>query len=509
MNTQNVSNLFKSTIQEKGLLEIEIDSWNKIQERIVKTKIRIAIAQDNYLLYFLNGVVYRKLQQFINLNREQIVDDSQNLEILTNLDQIKYLQWLGEYRENKRKFGKWIATWNMEVVKDVGGYYDNGLKQGLWNEPIKNYCSQSQVYERGIYFENQKRGSWIFLKENKRFGGGQYNNQGQKIGKWIELNDQYNHLSQVTCKGEYKNGKRVGKWEYYMLQGEYKLIGVGIYQEMQEESIKNGKWIELGDGFNLGSQVILIGNYSNGKKVGSWNFYWNDNERNELKGGGLYDGSIKIGVWNELINNFGSRQGQSQIIYNGEYHNDKKVGSWNILYQEFWEKNFQKIGGGFYNDQGSIKIGNWIEVSENYGSKRGQSFVTYNGEYKNDQKVGRWDILYKYYNDGWKKEQIGGGQYDLKCSFKIGMWIEVSDGFEMNMQVINKGYYQNGEKVGRWDILHREWGREKFEKIGGGSYGEKGSFKIGEWIELVDGSIVSYKCEYKDSKENTSIMIND
>lgn len=28
-------------------------------------------------------------------------------------------------------------------------------------------------------------------------------------------------------------------------------------------------------------------------------------------------------------------------------------------------------GGGFYDDQGSIKIGNWVELCENYGSKRG------------------------------------------------------------------------------------------------------------------------------------------
>ncbi|CAD8058065.1 unnamed protein product [Paramecium primaurelia] len=176
----------------------------------------------------------------------------------------------------------------------------------------------------------------------------------------------------------------------------------------------------------------------------------------------------------------------------------------NIGKRTFKQCKIQKIklfsGGGLYNDLGSIKIGNWIEVSENFGSRRGQSFVTYHGEYKNNKKVGKWDIWYKQFNNRWDSEQIGGGLYDQEGFFKIGLWIEVGDGFEMNLQIIQRGYYQNDEKVGRWDILYREWGSEKFENIGGGSYSEGGSFKIGKWIELVDGSLVSYICEYKDGK---------
>ncbi|CAD8150614.1 unnamed protein product [Paramecium octaurelia] len=489
---------------EIQVLDIQVDKWDQNQERLIKTQIRITIKVDHYIEYSLDGVVLRN---------ELIYDDSNYPEIATNLDQIKHLNWLGEYGCNKRKFGKWVVTWNSKVLKDVDGYYDNGLKQGLWNEPIRNYWSKAQVFERGVYYNNQKCGTWIFIQENKRIGGGQYNNQGQKDGKWVELSDSYYNLSQVTYKGEYKNGNKVGKWEYYLNSETNKLIGGGIYQEAVKGSIKSGKWIELSDSFSIGSQITQEGYYNNGKKVGGWNIIWNDNNINKKIGGGLYDCSIQVGRWIELIKDFGGGQGQSQIIYNGEYQNGRKVGRWNIMYQEYWEKYFVNVGGGLYDEQSSIKIGQWIEVSENFGSRKGQSFVNYIGEYKNSDRIGQWDIWYKYYVDGYKNKKIGGGLYDNRGSSKIGMWVEVCDGFEMNLQIIYKGEYQNGKKVGRWDTYYMPWGKEEFKKIGGGQYGEGGQIKIGKWIELIDGSVSSYECEYKDGKiingSNLNIELNN
>lgn len=50
-------------------------------------------------------------------------------------------------------------------------------------------------------------------------------------------------------------------------------------------------------------------------------------------------------------------------------------------------------GGGSYDEEGQeIKIGKWTEKSDGYLDR---SQVTYNGEYKNDKKVGRWDIMFK------------------------------------------------------------------------------------------------------------------
>lgn len=35
--------------------------------------------------------------------------------------------------------GKWMAVWNGEALIDFCGYYELGLKQGLWKELNKNY----------------------------------------------------------------------------------------------------------------------------------------------------------------------------------------------------------------------------------------------------------------------------------------------------------------------------------------------------------------------------------
>lgn len=55
-------------------------------------------------------------------------------------------------------------------------------------------------------------------------GGGSYNYQGQKDGKWIELSDRYYNFSQVTSVGEYRNGNKVGNWEYYLNYENNKLL---------------------------------------------------------------------------------------------------------------------------------------------------------------------------------------------------------------------------------------------------------------------------------------------
>ncbi|CAD8156353.1 unnamed protein product [Paramecium pentaurelia] len=50
--------------------------------------------------------------------------------------------------------------------------------------------------------------------------------------------------------------------------------------------------------------------------------------------------------------------------------------------------------GGFYDDEGDgMKVGKRVEVSDRFPSYPG---ITYHGEYKNNQKVGIWDMWYMY-----------------------------------------------------------------------------------------------------------------
>ncbi|CAD8125043.1 unnamed protein product [Paramecium sonneborni] len=460
--------------QQKGTLEY------KVFDKCLKIKIQITFSKDQKIIYSRDGVILRVQYIFIECKREEIANLSKNPEILKNMEQIKNLAWQGEKAQNNKKHGKWKASWNGEGLMNVGGYYKDGLKQGLWKEIIENYSTQAQVYLFGEYYKDLRRGKWSYIYKNNKIYGGLYNEEGQKKGKWIELSDGFMDYSQVIYIGQYNtNGIKVGVWQIFWFEGLQ--IGGGFYSEQlgaQEKKI--GRWIELSKGFKQESQITYIGEYNiYGIKAGRWDTYFNWRENKKI-GGGFYneqEGSlIKIGRWMELSKNF---RLDSQIIYNGGYNmKGQKIGKWDIF-----RLGGEQIGGGLYDEQegGSRKIGRWIELSQNFYD---YSQVTYNGEYnQNGQKVGRWNIMY---NEGLGYKQIGGGLYDEfeGYSRKIGRWIELSDDFWMDSQVTYDGIYnKDGRKIDRWDIYLNYGGNNK---IGGGSYNEfeGSSRKNGKWIEL-------------------------
>ncbi|CAD8165562.1 unnamed protein product [Paramecium pentaurelia] len=485
-------------IKKKRNNKYEVAQLDQILEKLVKAKILITISKDNEIIYSQDGVILRN---------EQSQGASKEFDLLVNREQILNLYWQGNYDQNQLKIGKWTAAWNGQYLNLIGGYYENGLKQGLWGELFLNYRSQAQVYEIGEYIQDQKFGKWIYIYDNEKIIGGSYNEQGLKNGQWNELNHGFMNESQVIYNGEYKNGKKIGMWNILyrwninqplkIMQNYYQKVnfsGGGTYDYI--ESIKIGIWIELCDNLFNRSLVVQRGQYKFGQKIGRWDIFY----VGDKIGGGLYDEvnyGVKIGRWIELSDGFWR---DSQVTYCGQYKNDKKVGRWDILFKgnHLYSK-YEKLGGGQYDEKNSVKFGSWIELSDGFGRN---SKIIYTGEYKNDQKVGRWDIQYKEAD----QEQfllIGGGQYDkMGDGSKIGRWIEISDGFSDDSKLTYKGDYKNGQKVGIWESF---WSWVGNKKIAGGSYDEKDSIKVGRWIELRDGfglyEQVIYNGEYKNGKK--------
>ncbi|CAD8190279.1 unnamed protein product [Paramecium pentaurelia] len=493
----------------------ECEFWSTKDNRFLKTQIQIIISKSKEIKYIQDGQILR-IDQFTDFRTKP--------DILKNLEQIKFLKWQGRYGQCFKKVDKWNVIWNGQNFSQIGGYYsDQGEKQGLWMELIKNFQNNAKAYEFGEYINNKRVGTWKQFYQDKQLGVGNYNEQGQRDGKWTQLSDYFFNQKQVIDEGEYKNGKKVGLWNIYY---ENLLIGGGLYDyERRGESLgqtKIGKWIELSVGFYDWSQVTYEGQYKNGKRFGRWNIWFKKNygDKNiELIGGGLYDceqqndglGALKIGTWIELSDGFYCN---NQITYSGVYKKGFKVGRWDT----FNQKNY--IGGGVYEQKLEYdgictnKVGRWIELNDGF-SCLGQ--VIYNGVYKNGKKIGRWDITFTY--DG-RIDQIGGGFYDeyqvgnaAQVSIKTGRWIEESDRFDIWSQVVYDGEYVNGKKIGKWNILFRKYGdNQKFEQIGEGFYSEKqecdgllGSIKIGRWVELFErfgsGNLLQqivYNGEYKN-----------
>ncbi|CAD8182777.1 unnamed protein product [Paramecium octaurelia] len=396
--------------------------------------------------YFDTLYQYRKIKiQILFTQQEtQYLRDGQIIGVIN----IKFEMGWSLWTEQKKV---WKMDGNLEwiTIKGCSGQYSiNGKKHGQWIDIIKNYWSQAQVYEVGEYDNGYRIGNWKCVCEKEEVGGGEYNQNG-KSGTWIELSNEFWQRSQVTYNGEYKNNNKVGRWNIlYREKGKemFEEIGGGSYDKGGQ--IKIGQWIELSDGFWDYSQFIFKGDYKNGRKVGKWSTWYRKDDKFEQIGGGQYDeeGSIKIGRWMEIRDGFWLGQ---QLIYLGQYQKNCKVGRWDIMYRPWNQEKFEIIGGGSYDGETSNKIGNWIEMSDGF---KAQQQITYNGQYKNGKKVGRWDIWYKDNLNG-EREKIGGGLYDDGTSKKNGSWIELSYGFHYQQQIIYSGQYKNDKKIGKWEEI--------------------------------------------------------
>ncbi|CAD8117110.1 unnamed protein product [Paramecium sonneborni] len=96
------------------------------------------------------------------------------------------------------------------------------------------------------------------------------------------------------------------------------------------------------------------------------------------------------------------------------------------------------------------KIGKWIELSDRFWNE--SQIIYISGYNLFGEKKGRWDIIYQ-------GKEIGGRLYNEQeyKSIKIGKWIELSVEFLSMNQVIYIGEYnKNGKKVCRWNIYFKE-----------------------------------------------------
>ncbi|CAD8213201.1 unnamed protein product [Paramecium pentaurelia] len=393
-----------STNQEKRETIVQMKGFSKFKNKFKLTDFNITTN--------LNGdKIYKQKQQI--LRREKIISGQKDETKFDNLEQIKHLDFKGQYGINGFKIKLWNYFWKGKKVGG-GSYNLFGKKVGKWSDLCENYWDEKNIIEEGYYKENNRVGNWTFKWNNRQIGGGQYdqNGEGTKIGNWMELSHNFNCRHQVFDNGEYLNNKKVGKWDIKYknpVENYFKPIGGGSY----------------------------------------------DNGINE----------IKIGNWIELSPHF---KENFQIIYTGLYQNGRKVGKWEIKYKYQNEKQFKPIGGGSYDNGGDeIKIGKWIEINEYF---KQNSQIIYIGQYKNGIKIGKWDIKYKN-QDEEQFKSIGGGTYDIGIEEKkVGQWIELCKRFNWDSQIIFIGQYLNGRKAGRWDIQYKKGECKTFQIIGGGQF---------------------------------------
>ncbi|CAD8187990.1 unnamed protein product [Paramecium octaurelia] len=234
--------------------------------------------------------------------------------------------------QNGKKFGRWeILGKNNEQIGG-GSYHEggDGTKTGKWVEIKKNgLLVDTQEKITQFILVNIKMGKKqvdgrvgqkkMSMSQCKKLikrdivkngsGGGHYDleGNGNKIGKWIDLDDQFLKGKYVTYRGLYKNGEKVGRWDI-LISDIHKdtdvQFGGGHYDDGGNGN-KIGRWIDLDDQFLKGQNLSHRGLYKNGKKVGRWDIWFSDLQKGTdvQIGGGSYDEEgreFKIGMWRQI-----------------------------------------------------------------------------------------------------------------------------------------------------------------------------------------------------------------
>ncbi|CAD8077813.1 unnamed protein product [Paramecium sonneborni] len=516
---------------------IHIEQGIENQNRSIrKSNFQIEFTNDGWLNYIMDGTILKAENHFEKNVQPEIIrniDQIKNLRWKGEYDrkQRKVGKWNaywrgdninvgGYYNEDGKKCGKWIEPFvNYYEISQVviKGEYKQGLKQGEWitylqNQQIANGIYNEKGQKNGIWVElhdkysldrvvtfigeyknDLKQGRWMafdqfsvgndreimqILQFNFYCGGGEYNNNGQKIGYWIDIHENYHCQCIVKYSGIYNDyGVRQGQWNIQLKTNYYPAfsqIGGGIYDD---NGNKTGKWIELYDEFRNVCQVILEGEYSNGIKQGKWITSFRLNEKHKFKiiGGGEYDSQgRKIGKWIDLNDNFYK---QCQVIESGQYENEQRIGSWIIKFRYTINEPFNRIGGGIYDVSGK-KNGKWVEIFKNF---QNSAQVTFVGDYQEGKKFGKWNIQLRK-NLKERIQTIGGGIYDQR-GLKHGLWNDLIENFRSTNYVIMKGDYQLGKKQGLWNIYYKKNPQSDLQIIGGGEY-DQNSEKNGNWIDL-------------------------
>ncbi|CAD8130671.1 unnamed protein product [Paramecium sonneborni] len=432
--------------------------------------------RDGQRMYIKDGCVIRQ-------DTTKYPDHKQ--EVYRNFEQAQFLVWNGKYGRDDKKIGKWSAFWmEDDKIKVGGGWFDNnGQKYGKWIELSENYSKVSKLTYVGQYNNGIRIGQWDIYYNDTIIGLGVYNQKGMKNGEWTILHENFWNRCQIIYIGQFLDGKRISEWKTFYrfsYKDSFNFFSSGQYNQSGK---KIGEWNEFDENFWHDHEVISCGKYDSGKKIGKWiikfrNFFY---EQFQIIGGGNYDeNGKKIGKWIELSEYFLSN---CQTFLIGEYENGKRVGKWELYFQQNSKKEYKRkknlIGGGVY-DKNGIKDGKWIEL---YGSNLIETFtlcsVFYQGSYIKGQRVGKWEIFQN-------SQKIGGGVYE-QPDIKTGPWIEIHNNYCNECRVFYTGEYKDGWKIGKWSTLdHYDY------ILGGGKYNNQG-LKIGKWIEICE----NYDEEYQ------------
>ena len=171
----------------------------------------------------------------------------------------------GNYKDD-RKTGLWqvYESYPNQILEKA--YFLNGNLNGQYTSYYTN--DNQSVKSIGEYANGKKNNRWNYYSlvydKSQIDSSGNYKN-GLKTGVWTYYNE-----GKISSAGEFHKNKRMGKWQFYLYDYSDDTEDTLIYFGSYREGLKAGKWTEF---YNENINRKAIGKYVNGLKNGLWKFY--------------------------------------------------------------------------------------------------------------------------------------------------------------------------------------------------------------------------------------------
>ena len=260
------------------------------------------------------------------------------------------------------------STYYEGGILKSSGYYKNGVAEGMFKE----FDKEGKITNVKIYKDGVVTGDGIVDEYNK------------EQGAWKE----FYPTGELKATGTYKNGKKVGPWVYYFING--KIEQQGIYTNNGQP---NGNWKWYFDNGNL----LREENYNNGILEGETVEY---DEAGKLITKGQYVDGQKEDLWEYELGNY------KEV---GKYKSDQRDGIWKHYYQPSGKLKFE---GNFVDGNPDGKHVYYFENGK----------VAEQGKYSIGRKEGAWD----YYDEEGLKYLTIVYKDDVEMKFD-GVKVKFSD----------------------------------------------------------------------------------
>jgi len=417
--------------------------------------------------YDIHGRLEREISYLENKKNGYSKEFAQN-------DSVTYLSAIVLFVNDQKQGEEWYFSPEGKKIQMIP--YKDNLREGTGYEYVDTTIVTISVYENNVNVSNlsinrldsqgEKTGLYMsfypngMVRTESMYSHGKlsgqvrtFNKHGQlqqttvyendtvvyssNVADFIEPTEKktYYSDSKVRTKGAYRGKTPIGVHRQYDRQGN--IVGGELYDTLGtlvatgitlENGDKEGKWIY----YSKSGKKLSEGEYSAGKKIGLWKFYYPDET---LKQTGYFSQDLYSGVW-EFYNVAGDVQKRE------EYSAGKREGL-SIEYDDDEEKILE---GMYKND---LRHGFWIDKTGDLVTQ---------GEYIYGERTGVWKSTYKNGNKAFKGEYFSdkpqgkhvyyykNGQVEHDEYWKQGKAIKTWNYYEEDGSLKYSVYYKDGKE---------------------------------------------------------------